>query len=87
MIAIMNYLHIADSQTKRIRVIENRTYVLYSTWVEEAKRFKSNGKTLPINNEGKMSFSGFVLGKNITDIQENRRKIVVLRCSGCQDWQ
>ena len=65
---------------KKIRALENRTYVPYSTVAEEAKRLKMNGSVLGVDKNGDLSFSKNIVCANITPdnnlkIEQNKKDI------------
>ena len=55
-----------QSNAKRIRALENRTYIPYSRLAEEAKKLKMNGSMLTIDGNGDLNFTKNMLCKNVT---------------------
>ena len=51
---------------KRIRGLENRTYIPYSRLADEAKKLKMNGSVLTIDGNGDLNFTKNILCKNVT---------------------
>ena len=63
---------------KRLTQLHNRTFIPHCSIAEEAKKLKSDGEVLEINN-GSLQFSGPIIGSNITatnnlDIQKKADK-------------
>ena len=80
---LKNVTSIMANSSKKIRALENRSYIPYCSIAEEAKRLKCNGSILAIDKDGDLSFSGNILGKNITsknniEIQANRKDIATI---------
>ena len=80
---LKNVTSIMANSSKKIRALENRTYIPYCSIAEEAKRLKCNGSILAIDKDGELTFSGNILGKNITstniiEIQANRKDIATI---------
>ena len=55
-----------QSNAKRIRALENRTYIPYSRLADEAKKLKMNGSMLTIDGNGDLNFTKNMLCKNVT---------------------
>ena len=51
---------------RRITQLSNKSYIPHCSIAEEAKKLKCNGETLQITNDGTLTFSGDIIGKNIT---------------------
>ena len=51
---------------KRIRTLENKSYIPYSRLADEAKKLKMNGSMLTIDGNGDLNFTKNMLCKNVT---------------------
>ena len=72
---LKNVTSIMANSSKKIRALENRSYIPYCSIAEEAKRLKCNGSILAIDKDGDLSFSGNILGNNITSTNIGCSKI------------